>query len=144
MRPISKVFLARLATAAITKAACKGHGRRWTDWECAHAAAGDSGQAELAAAPAMVMCAGCPETVRCAERAELDRYSGRAAGAAYLNGDRRQTAAVVRKPLPSPQPDLTGAEHPGEAGQLGVEGVRELLDQGLLVIKGDSRFSPAA
>lgn len=97
MRPISKAHLARQLTAAIREAACEGMSRAWTDWELAHAAATDSKAAERAARPAMRVCRGCPELVRCTERAELDRYSGLAAGAAWLNGVRNATSVVVPK-----------------------------------------------
>lgn len=100
MRPISRAHLARQLAAAITGAACKGQGVLWGQWEAAHAAAATSAAAETAAVPAMVLCAGCPETLRCASRAEVDRYTGLAAGAAYLNGARKATTAVVLNPEP--------------------------------------------
>ena len=48
----------------------------------------------------MALCGGCPETDRCAQRAELDSYTGLAAGAAYLNGVRKPTTTVVFRPEP--------------------------------------------
>ena len=100
MRPISRAHLARQLAAAITEAVCEGQGLLWGQWEAAHAAAATSAAAEAAAAPAMALCAGCPETVRCANRAEVDRYTGLAAGAAYVNGARKPTSAVVLNPEP--------------------------------------------
>ena len=100
MRPISKAHLARQLAAAITEAACEKQGSAWSDWEVAHASANTPPQAEAAAAPAMALCGGCPETDRCAQRAELDSYTGLAAGAAYLNGVRKPTTTVVFRPDP--------------------------------------------
>lgn len=100
MRPISKAHLAKQMAAAITEASCEEQGRAWSDWEAAHAAASSPTQATAAAADAMALCAGCPETDRCAQRAELDSYTGLAAGAAYLNGVRKPTMTVVFRPDP--------------------------------------------
>ncbi len=100
MRPTSRAHLARQLAAAITAAECKGQGRQWSEWEAAHAAATTPAQAKEAAADAMALCVFCPETKLCAERAVLDAYSGLAAGAAYVNGARKPTAAVVLKPEP--------------------------------------------
>ena len=100
MRPISKAHLARQLAAAIAEAACEEQGAAWSGWEVAHASASTPSQAEAAAAAAMALCGGCPETDRCAQRAELDSYTGLAAGAAYLNGIRKPTTTVVFRPDP--------------------------------------------
>lgn len=102
MRPQSRAHLARQLAAAITNAACEGQGQHWSAWEAAHAAATSPAQAEAAAAGAVALCAGCPAaTIRCcADLAHIDGYTGLAAGAAYLNGARRPTAAVVSDPEP--------------------------------------------
>ena len=86
---MSRAHLARQLTAAITQAACKGQSRWWTECENAHAAAATPAQAQAAAAPALAVCAGCPEVTRCVARAELDDYTGLAAGTAWVNGVRR-------------------------------------------------------
>src|SRR5450756_1727808 len=98
---MSRAHLARQLTAAITQAACKGQSRWWTECENAHAAAATPAQAQAAAAPALAVCAGCPEVTRCSARAELDSYTGLAAGTAWVNGVRRPPAAVVPKSEPS-------------------------------------------
>lgn len=100
MRPVSRAHLARQIAAAIREAQCEGQSRAWTGWETAHAAATTPGEAAVAAAPAVAVCAGCPETARCVERAELDSYTGLAAGSAWVNGVRRPTSAVVLSPDP--------------------------------------------
>ena len=98
MRPTSRAHLARQLSAAITAAACKGHGLTWTSWELDHAVATTPAQAEAAAGPAMALCRDCPVLLRCAQLATVDTCTGLAAGAAYLNGVRRPTAAVVPRP----------------------------------------------
>ena len=100
MRPISRAHLARQLAAAITDAACEEQGSAWSGWEVAHASASTPVAAAAAADAAMTLCSGCPETERCAQRAELDSYTGLAAGAAYLNGVRKPTTTVVFRPEP--------------------------------------------
>ena len=100
MRPISKAHLARQLAAAIIDAACEEQGSAWSGWEVEHASASTPTQAAAAAAEAMALCGVCAETDRCAQRAELDSYTGLAAGAAYLNGVRKPTTTVVFRPDP--------------------------------------------
>ena len=57
-------------------------------------AAATSVAAEVVAAPAMALCAGCPETIRCASRAEVDRYTGLAASAAMSTASASQPARL--------------------------------------------------
>jgi hypothetical protein len=93
---MSRAHLARQLAAAITRAACKGQGEAWTEWEAAHADAVTPAQAEAAAAPALAVCAGCPEVTPGGRPApSLDSYTGLAAGTAWVNGMRRPTADVV-------------------------------------------------
>lgn len=100
MRPMSRAFLARQITGSILNAACKGRGAWWSEQEAAHAAAGIRVRAAAAAADALAVCAGCPEIPLCAQRAAVDRYTGLAAGAVYVNGVRKPAATVVRRPDP--------------------------------------------
>lgn len=99
MRGISRVVLARQLHEAIVRdgrAACGGLGEWWSEQEAAHAAAASGQASAVAAAPAMRLCGECPEISRCAERAELDSYTGLAAGAAYCNGRAKPTRVVPR------------------------------------------------
>jgi hypothetical protein len=102
MRPVSKAFLARQLTLAITHAACKGKGEWWSEHEADHSAATTPPAAVEAAGPALDLCSRCPkiDQVLCAERAELDDYTGLAAGAVYLNG--RALPAWTLLPHPAP------------------------------------------
>src|SRR5450759_4752624 len=89
---MSRAHLARQLAAAITRTACKGQGEAWTEWEAAHADAVTPAQAEAAAAPALAVCAGCPEVTPGGRPApSLDSYTGVAAGTAWVNGMRRPT-----------------------------------------------------
>jgi hypothetical protein len=96
MKPTSRTALARQIAADIVDGACKDKGRWWSEQEAAHAAAKTPAEASEAAAEAMELCASCTETERCAILAELDRYTGLAAGAAYAGGVRRPIAATPR------------------------------------------------
>ena len=95
MRPISRAFRARQVASEIAYdglAKCGDRGDWWDQREAAHDCAPTAEQAAVAAAPALRLCAGCPETGvdgRCALRAELDGYTGLAAGQAWLRGKPR-------------------------------------------------------
>lgn len=96
MRPISRTFLARILAAQITDAACGDQGQWWSEQEAAHAAATRAAAAGEASAPALALCADCPARSACAELAELNRYTGLAAGTVYVNGERRSPSTVIR------------------------------------------------
>ena len=95
-RALSRTALARQVSAEIREAACDGMSVEWTVWEAMHDAAETSEEARAAASEAIAVCdvgvdgEGCPERARCALRAQLDGYTGLAAGGAWLNG--RQVA----------------------------------------------------
>jgi hypothetical protein len=103
VRRLSRNVLARDATARIRPAACKEQSRLWTAAEAAHEAASTAGEAELAAAPALQFCADCPVMGVCAQWAEVDEYTGLAAGQAWVNGKPRPAyrARNLRVPLAS-------------------------------------------
>jgi hypothetical protein len=95
-----RVPLARIASAEVEPAQCKGRGKWWTRKEAEHAAAVDSESAAKAAKPALRLCGRCPAYELCKYWAELDKYTGLAAGAAYLNGRRKDPAKVRQKVTP--------------------------------------------
>jgi hypothetical protein len=95
MRPISRVALARQLAAAIESAQCDGMGHWWSEREAEHAAAVTGAEARGAAAEALELCGRCPERSRCAELAQVDQYTGLAAGAWYLNGTAKDVGAVA-------------------------------------------------
>lgn len=71
--------------------ACLGRHQWWSAVEHAHAQARSGRAAAAAAAPAMALCVGCDCQRLCADLAEVGRYTGLAAGAAYHDGERRTT-----------------------------------------------------
>ena len=102
MRPMSRAHLARQLAAAITRAACKGQGEAWTEWEAALADAVTPAQAEAAAAPALAVCAGCPEVTRCSARAESRQLHR--PGRGHRLGQRDATADRRRRAPPGTTP----------------------------------------
>lgn len=100
MRPISKAFRARQIAVRIAVddvAECGGRGDQWSRIEAAHEHAATTEEAITAAAPAMRLCARCPENGsegRCALRAGLDGYTGLAAGQAWVGGRPRPIGRV--------------------------------------------------
>lgn len=94
------VPLARAAAAEIESAACKGRQKWWTRREVAHADATTSEEAAKAARPALRLCKRCEAYEGCEIWAQLDSYTGLAAGSAYLNGRRVDPARVRQKDTP--------------------------------------------
>ena len=102
MRPVSKTFRARQIHRDMTYdglARCGGRGDWWSEREAAYERATSARAAAAAAAPAVRLCTGCPESGeggRCALRAQLDSYTGLAAGQAWVSGRPRPVDAVRR------------------------------------------------
>lgn len=86
---INRDVLARDAAARLERAACREQQALWDAQECAHEAAETSIEAVRAAEPALAVCAGCPIPQLCAAWAEVDEYTGLAAGQAWVNGKAR-------------------------------------------------------
>lgn len=68
---------------------CKGQSVLWSDCETKHLQAATKVQAAAAAEPAMEMCRECPVVGLCRQWAEVDRYTGLAAGQAWTAGKPR-------------------------------------------------------
>lgn len=96
----SNIHLARQAAAEIHDAECKYLGVWWSEQEAAHSSAPSPRAAAAAAKPALGLCGLCTQTNLCAVRAELDAYTGLAAGTVYVNGRRMQPNHVMRHPTP--------------------------------------------
>jgi hypothetical protein len=96
MRPISRVFLAKLLAGEITGPHCGEVGEWWREQEAAHAAARTAEAAAEAARPALELCNGCPGRRACADWARLDKYTGLADGAVYVNGERKPPDTIIR------------------------------------------------
>jgi hypothetical protein len=97
----SQTHLARHVTALITGAACKGRGLWWSQQEATHAQATTGADAAAATTDAFAVCGGCTQVDLCRQRAELDRYTGLAAGGVFLNGRVQDPTTVMPHPTPS-------------------------------------------
>ena len=101
MRPVSKTFRARQIHRDMTYdglAHCGGRGDWWSQREAAYERATTARAAAAAAAPAVRLCAECPESGedgRCALRAQLDTYTGLAAGQAWVRGRPRPVGEMT-------------------------------------------------
>lgn len=98
------VPLARQVVADISDAACKGRGQWWSLKEAAHEKARTPEAATAAAAPALRLCRRCSAYDECEIWAQLDGYTGLAAGSAYLNGRRTDPGRVRQHSTPPPPP----------------------------------------
>lgn len=95
-------YLAQQVIFEIDGAACKGRGKWWSRQEVRHAAARTREEAAVAATPALKLCRRCPFYDECEQWAQLDNYTGLAAGSVYINGRRRKPDTVIQRP-PQPQ-----------------------------------------
>lgn len=86
---MNRDVLARDAAARLEQAACREQRALWDAQEHAHEAAETSVEAVIAAEPALAVCAGCPVQQLCTAWAEVDEYTGLAAGRAWVNGKPR-------------------------------------------------------
>lgn len=77
------------AAAALADAECKGRGAQWTAAEAAFREARKATDAEAIAWEVLTLCATCPVARQCAEWAEIDNYTGLAAGSIYYQGEAR-------------------------------------------------------
>lgn len=82
-------MLARNAAASLVAAACKDRWRLWNAQEEEHSNASTQKEAQQAADPLLAVCAECPITAQCHAWAQVDQYTGIAAGTAWLNGKPR-------------------------------------------------------
>jgi len=115
----SNAQLARQLTAQITNGNCKYLGTWWSEQEAAHAQTTTPGDARNATEPALALCEGCPAHELCRQRAELDRYTGLAAGAVYINGHRKPPTTVPRHPTPTPRAPGRRMSAPAQGGRPG-------------------------
>lgn len=93
MRPVSREVLARqeaakLAAVSIPVGECAGRGNRITELEAAHRRGGAAGALGAVSQLREEFCHGCPALLACGKWAAVQEYTGLAAGAAYLDGER--------------------------------------------------------
>ena len=84
----SRDIIARHLVRTLIHATCADYARSWTQWEAAHNAATSPETRDDAAQPAFALCDHCDALDVCATWAEIDTYTGLAAGAAYRKGSR--------------------------------------------------------
>ncbi len=92
--------LAAAAASALYAAACKEERVLWDEHERAHGQALTPAVAARAAQPLLEVCASCPVKPACQAWAEVDGYTGIAAGAAFVNGKRHEIATTASEPVP--------------------------------------------
>lgn len=95
-------YLAQQLVFEINGAPCKGRGKWWSQREVLHAKAITREEAAAATRPALKLCRRCPFYEECEQWAQLDEYTGLAAGSVYINGRRRKEDTVIPRP-PRPQ-----------------------------------------
>lgn len=97
MRSMSRTVLAIDAAWKLDAGACRGLGRFWSQHESRHGAAPNGQVAAEAAAPLLEVCATCPVLNLCEQWAQIDQYTGIAAGTAWVNGARKPPHWVRRQ-----------------------------------------------
>lgn len=103
MRDISRVVLARDAAAALRGAACKELGPLWNGGETAILQAESPSAARRAAEPLVAVCVECPVVRGCRRWAEIDSYTGVAAGEIWASGSVWEDGAGgTRRPMRRP------------------------------------------
>lgn len=88
MKATSRRVLVRDAAEQLRQAACKGQQDLWDRCERKHAEALTPAAAGAAVRPLLQLCEQCPVawSGACARWAEVDAYTGIAAGTAWVNG----------------------------------------------------------
>lgn len=81
-----------LAAYLAWNGACREEGELWGAAEREHAEAPTQWAAGAAAAPALALCRGCPVLDSCGRWAVVDRYTGLAAGQAWIEGEPRPSS----------------------------------------------------
>lgn len=89
---------AQQAAARLVANACGEHTDTWNRQEQLHASASTQAEARAAAAPLLRICGSCPIVDECRQWAVIDRYTGIAAGSAWVNGVPKPAHWVHRHP----------------------------------------------
>lgn len=98
------VFLARQIAAEIT-GNCKGSRDWWSSHEAQLNVATTPAEAEAATRDPIALCSTCPGYDLCEQWAQLDDYTGIAAGSVYINGRRHKPTTILLKATPPRPPD---------------------------------------
>lgn len=92
----------RLAAVLATQGECTNSSTTWTQAEQRHQDATTHEQAQSAADQVLHLCHDCPVVATCTQWAQADRYSGLAAGMAWVDGQPHQPHTTRYVPAPSP------------------------------------------
>jgi hypothetical protein len=104
MRPLSRETLAReaaarLAVSRLAEGGCAGQGTTWSELEQRHRRARtETAAREVVDEIRHDFCGGCPALLGCGQWAQVQRYTGLAAGAAYEAGVRKEATWAVGPP----------------------------------------------
>lgn len=86
MNILDRNVLARDLVGRMTAAACRDHTAAWNAAERNHRSASTQEQALAAANQVVHLCGDCPVSGLCTQWAGIDRYTGLAAGRAWVAG----------------------------------------------------------
>lgn len=119
-------FLAQQLVFEIDGGLCKGRGAWWSRREALHARATTREEAAAATRPAIKLCSRCPFYDECEQWAQLDDYTGIAAGTVYINGRRRKEDTVI--PRPPQRPRLSALD-------VGLQALGDAIEEGRYPMK---------
>lgn len=87
-----------LALVLATQGNCAVPDNGWDAAEAAYASASNNLDAATAAESVLWRCEGCPVISECAQRATIDRYTGLAAGSAWVRGQEYDPTRTINNP----------------------------------------------
>lgn len=87
-----------LAGVLAVNGSCARPDTGWSDAEVRFANAVNAEEATAAADTALVFCDGCPVLVECRRWATVDRYTGLAAGMAWVRGREFEPTTTINQP----------------------------------------------
>ena len=87
-----------LALVLVTQGNCAVPDNGWDAAEAAYASARNNLAAAAAAETVLWRCEECPVAGECAQRAKIDRYTGLAAGSAWIRGKEYNPTRTINNP----------------------------------------------
>jgi hypothetical protein len=98
MKQLSRSIIAADAASRIAEANCRDAGPTWNTLEAQHEEAHfPKESADIVADARENFCTGCPAFQACDQWAKAEKYTGLAAGAAFLRGERKPDTWVSRR-----------------------------------------------
>ena len=99
-RNIRLKIATHLAAVLVIHGNCAKPETGWSEAERLFTKADSAESAARASAPALLFCEGCPVVRECRRWAAVDRYTGRAAGSAWIRGQEYEPSSPINNPLP--------------------------------------------